>query len=82
MIISYYNIIQYKFMTTISVPIPPAMEESLNELIRNGRGANKAEIVRRAIDVFLEKEAIDEVIRAAQEPSLSGDLRELMKKFK
>ncbi len=69
-------------MTTISVPIPAHLEESLNNLIKNGRGSNKAELVRRAIVAMVEEEAVQAVLRAQQEPSLSGDLRELAKKFK
>ena len=72
-------------MTTISVPIPAHMEESLNNLIKNGRGSNKAELARRAISAMIEEEAIQEVLRAEQEISegkgLSGDLKELAKKF-
>ncbi len=69
-------------MTTISVPIPASLEEALNNLIKNGRGSNKAELVRRAIVSMVEEEAIQSVLRAQQEPNLSGDLRELAKKFR
>ncbi|MEI6581182.1 MAG: ribbon-helix-helix domain-containing protein, partial [bacterium] len=72
----------YNFMTTISVPIPASLEEALNNLIKNGRGSNKAELVRRAIVSMVEEEAIQSVLRAQQEPNLSGDLRELAKKFR
>lgn len=69
-------------MTTISVPIPAHLEESLNNLIKSGRGSNKAELVRRAITQMIEDEAVDVVLRAMKEPTLSGDLRELAKKIK
>jgi Arc/MetJ-type ribon-helix-helix transcriptional regulator len=69
-------------MTTISVPIPAHLEESLNNLIKNGRGSNKAELVRRAITKMIEDEAVDVVLRARAEPTLSGDLVELAKKIK
>ena len=69
-------------MSTISVPIPAHLEESLNNLIKNGRGSNKAELVRRAISSLIEEEAVLAVLKAEQEPNLSGDLKELSKKFK
>lgn len=69
-------------MTTISVPIPAHLEESLNNLIKNGRGSNKAELVRRAITNMIEEEAVAVVLRAREEPTLHGDLKELAKKFK
>lgn len=68
-------------MTTISVPIPAHLEESLNALIKSGRGSNKAELVRRAITQMVEDEAVEVVLRAMKEPKLSGDLRELAKKI-
>jgi Arc/MetJ-type ribon-helix-helix transcriptional regulator len=69
-------------MTTISVPIPSHLEESLNNLIKNGRGANKAELVRRAIVSMIEEEAVQTVLKAMQEPTLRGDLKDLAKKLK
>jgi Arc/MetJ-type ribon-helix-helix transcriptional regulator len=68
-------------MTTISVPIPAKLEEGLNNLIINGRGSNKAELVRRAISKMIEDEAVQTVLRAMEEPTLHGDLKELAKKF-
>lgn len=86
MIISYYNLIQsYNNMSTISVPIPAHLEESLNNLIKNGRGSNKAELIRRAIVTMVEEEAVQAILLARKEISegkgLTGDLRELAKKF-
>ncbi len=69
-------------MSTISVPIPIHLEESLNNLIKNGRGSNKAELIRRAIMTMVEEEAVQEILHSQQEPSLSGDLKVLSKKFK
>jgi len=73
-------------MSTISVPIPADMEESLNNLIKNGRGSNKAELIRRAITDFIDNEALTEYLIAKQEiadgKGLTGDLRELMKIIK
>jgi len=69
-------------MTTISVPIPAHLEESINNLIKSGYGSNKADVVRRAIVRLAEEEAVQTVLKAMQEPTLHGDLRDLAKKFK
>lgn len=68
-------------MTTISVPITSKLEESINKLIENGYGSNKADVVRRAITRIAEDEAVQVVLRAMEEPTLQGDLKELAKKF-
>ncbi|HUC88823.1 MAG TPA: hypothetical protein VMR49_02200 [Candidatus Paceibacterota bacterium] len=82
----------YKFnklrniMTTISVPLPYQLEKELNNLVKSGYGSNKADVVRRAITRLAEEEAVNAILIAQKEISLgkglSGDLRELAKKFK
>jgi len=69
-------------MTTISVPITSKLEESINHLIASGYGSNKADVVRRAITKLAEDEAVETVLRAMEEPTLRGDLKELLKKIK
>lgn len=69
-------------MTTLSVPISGELEEFINRMVKEGKGANKADVVRRAIREYEENEAIKRVLDAQREPTLRGDLRELMKKLK
>jgi Arc/MetJ-type ribon-helix-helix transcriptional regulator len=73
-------------MSTLSVPLTPELEKSVNELVKSGYGSNKADVVRRAITMLAEEEAVQTVLRAKQEinmgKGLSGDLRELAKKIK
>lgn len=69
-------------MSTISVPLTSHLEEELNKLVQSGYGSNKADVVRRAITRVSEEEAVAVILRASQEVSLSGDLRELSKKLK
>lgn len=69
-------------MTTISVPLPADLEKSLNHLVKSGYGSNKADVVRRAIVNLVEQEAVETVLRAEREQSLSGDLKTLAKKLK
>jgi hypothetical protein len=43
--------------------------------------ANKADAVRKALDMYLEQQAIEAVLKASKEPRLEGDLDELAKRF-
>ena len=73
-------------MSTISVPLSPELEQSLNGLVASGYGSNKADVIRRALKKATEDEAIRVVLEAQMEISmgkgLTGDLRELMKSIK
>jgi len=72
-------------MSTLSVPLTPKLEEFINDQVRSGRAANKADVVRRALVAFTEEEALQEILLAQKEISdgkgLTGDIRELMKRF-
>lgn len=73
-------------MTTLSVPIPPRMEEAIENLIRQGIASNKADAVRRALNSYIEEQVIKEVLEAQREVAAGkvfyGDLHKLAKKFK
>jgi len=68
-------------MTTISVPLPAHLEEFVNKLAKE-RGSNKAAVVRSALDLLAEEEAVNAVLRARQEVAegkvLRGDLDTLL----
>jgi len=72
-------------MTTISVPINIKQEEFINSLVKRNFATNKADAVRKAIDLLAEEEAVASVLRADQElmdgKILRGDPRKLLKKF-
>ena len=72
-------------MSTISVPITAQLEIFIDSMIKNGRAANKAAVVRQALVKFAEDEAVEVVLRSEQEMRdgkiLRGDLRELMKQI-
>ena len=69
-------------MTTLSIPVSGELAEFINRMIREGKGANKADVVRRALREYRENEAVEAVLQAQREPTLRGNLRELMKKIK
>lgn len=70
-------------MSTLSVPLTPALELEINKLVKSGFASNKAAVVRRAIEKLAEDEAVNAVLLAQKEikegKGLTGDLRELMK---
>lgn len=69
-------------MTTLSIPISGETEKFIETMIQNGKGSNKADVVRRALKEYEENEAIRTILQAQSEPTLHGDLRDLMKKIK
>ncbi|MFA6158539.1 MAG: hypothetical protein WC763_02835 [Candidatus Paceibacterota bacterium] len=69
-------------MSTLSIPLTADLEGVVNRLVKSGYGANKADVVRKALRKLSEDQAVEAILRAQAEPSLKGDLRDLMKKFK
>lgn len=73
-------------MTTISVPISGELENFINKMIKSGKGSNKADVVRRALNEYIENDALETILKAenefAQGKVFRGDLKEIMKKFK
>ena len=69
-------------MSTISVPLNSKQELSLDYLVKSGVAENRAAVMRKALTLLSEEEAVQAVLRARQEPTLHGDLRDLMKKIK
>ncbi len=67
-------------MSTLSVPLPAELLKALEKLVKNGDAANKADAARKAIKKYIEDKAVEDVILASKEPSLEGELDELLKK--
>ncbi len=68
-------------MSTLSIPIDSSLEAFIQEQVKLGRAANKADVVRKALRLMAEEEAVARVLKAEQEPTLSGDLDELAKQL-
>jgi len=68
-------------MSTLSVPLTPSLEKFINDQVKSGYAANKADVVRRALTRFSEDEAVEMILRAQKEiadgKGLRGDLRKL-----
>lgn len=68
-------------MSTLSVPLTPELEKMIDKLIKDGVAGSKAELARKAIEKMAEEHAVEMVLNAEKEPSLKGDLDELMEKI-
>jgi Arc/MetJ-type ribon-helix-helix transcriptional regulator len=72
-------------MSTITIPLTPELELFIEEQLR-GNFRSKAELVRQALTLYREEVELQEIMLARQEikdgKTLTGDLRELVKKFK
>ena len=68
-------------MTTLSVPLTPELAKYIEEATKSS-GLTKSDIMRQALTLYVEEQAVRKVILAATEPSLKGDLRTLMNTLK
>lgn len=69
-------------MATISVPLSAEQEHRLDTLVSDGVGSNRADVMRQALERLAEEQAIRDVLEAEREPTLRGDIRDLLEKFK
>ena len=59
---------------TISVPLTSDLLHALESFLHRNRGRKKAEVMRQALEKYLEDQAVQDVLRASREPRLKGDL--------
>lgn len=50
-------------------------------LVKQGIGSSRIEIIRKAVEKYLEYQAVEAVLRAEKEPTFEGDLDELAERF-
>lgn len=67
-------------MTTLSVPITPEQAKFIEETTKR-TGLTKSDIMRQALTLYAEEAAVRKVLIAASEPTLQGDLEDLMQKL-
>jgi len=69
----------------LSVPLTPELEKNINWLVDRGIAKNKADAARKAIEFFVEEQAVRDVLQAEKELKdgkvLRGNLDELAKKL-
>jgi len=68
-------------MATLSVPLSDEVTKKIEELVKEGKASNKAEIVRQALNKYLEDQAVQDVLDAMKEPGLKGNIRDLASKL-
>ncbi len=72
-------------MSLLTVPLTTTLSQKIEELVRQGRAANKADLARRALEYYIEEQAICDVLSAEREISegkiLAGDIDSLAKKL-
>ena len=72
-------------MSTLSVPLSPTQEEFITGMVKSGAAANKSDVVRKALKLLAEEEAIMTVLKAEKEfrqgKYFIGDLKKILKKF-
>lgn len=68
-------------MSILSVPLPADMLKSIEQLVKQGIVETKAGVARKAIQMYLEDQAVQAVLKASREPSLKGNLDKLAKKI-
>lgn len=72
-------------MSTLSIPLSKEQEAFVERLVQEKIVPNKAEVVRKALRLLAEEEAIFAVLKSEQEvkegKALKGDIRKLIKKF-
>lgn len=68
-------------MSTLSVPINGQLEKFIASMVKQGRAANKAEVVRKALRQMAEDEAVAAVLEGMQDVKdgkvFRGDLDDL-----
>lgn len=68
-------------MSTISVPLSKEHQEKLDHLVGAGVASTRAGVMRKALERLAEEAAVEAVLQASREPTLKGDIRELLKKI-
>jgi molybdenum cofactor biosynthesis enzyme MoaA len=64
-------------MTTLSIPLSPELALFVEKTIRE-TGLTRADVVRQALKLYAEEQAVRKILLASSEPTLSGDLDELL----
>ena len=68
-------------MATLSIPVSTETSQRIKHAIQNGWGNSITDIGRTAINQYLDDLAVAQVLKAAEEPSLCGDLDDLASKL-
>lgn len=67
-------------MSTITVPLTRELDFFIEDQLK-GNFSSKAELVRQALTFYREELAVRRIMQAKREPSLTGDLKDLIKRI-
>ncbi len=67
-------------MTTLSIPLSPELALFVEKTIQE-TGLTRADIVRQALKLYAEEQAVRKILLASSEPTLTGDLDELLRQI-
>ncbi len=67
-------------MTTLSVPLPPELSQFVEDTIKE-TGQTRADVMRQALKLYAEEMAVRKVLIAAAEPTLEGNMDDLLAKL-
>ena len=67
-------------MTTLSIPLSTELALFVEKTIKE-TGQTRADVVRQALKLYAEEQAVRKILLATHEPTLSGDLDELLKQI-
>ena len=67
-------------MTTISIPLDSEMTKYIEDTAKES-GLSKADLVRQAIHLYAEEQAVQKILRANAEPTLIGELDTLLEQI-
>ena len=68
-------------MTTFSIPVDDNTAQKIKHYIALGVAPNIAEFGRRSMQRYLEELAVESILKASAEPSLEGELDDLLAKI-
>lgn len=64
-------------MATFSIPLSPELTEFIEQTAKE-TGLSRSDIVRQAVKLYSEEMAVRKVLAASKEPSLDGNLDDLL----
>jgi len=67
-------------MSTLSVPLTPELEQFVVEHAAES-GLSKAGVIRQALKKYREDKLVADILRISKEPTMYGDLKELMQQI-
>jgi hypothetical protein len=68
-------------MTTFSIPVDDATAQKIRHFVSLGVAPNIAEFGRKSMQKYLEELAVESILKASNEPDLSGNLDDLLEKI-